>query len=99
MFGVGQLGMTLDQACKKKVLQFVDAVEIKNGRVTEKENEIAGQVAERLGLPGPAGSDAHEIGTLGTWATVFENDIGTESDLLRALKNGNFTVGSARKSP
>ena len=92
MFGVGQLGMTLDQAGKKKVLQFVDAVEIKNGRVTEKENEVAGKVAERLGLPGTAGSDAHEIGALGTWVTVFENDIRTESDLLRALKSGNFTV-------
>ena len=95
-FGVGQLGLTLEQACKKKSLQFVDAVEIRNGRVTEKENEVAGQVAERLGLPGTAGSDAHEIGALGTWVTIFGNDIETEADLLRELKAGNFTVGSVR---
>jgi len=96
MFGVGQLGLTLDQACKKKSLQFVDAVEIRNGRVTGKENEVAGNVAERLGLLGTAGSDAHEIGALGTWVTIFEKDIVTEADLLRELKAGNFTVGSAR---
>ncbi len=96
MFGVGQLGLTLDQACKKKSLQFVDAVEIRNGRVTEKENEVAGNVAERLGLPGTAGSDAHEIGALGTWVTDFKKNIDTEADLLRELKAGNFTVGSAK---
>lgn len=95
-FGVGQLGLTLDQASKKKSLQYVNAIEIRNGRVTEKENELAGNVAERLGLPGTAGSDAHEIGALGTWVTIFEKDIDTEADLLRELKAGNFTVGSAR---
>jgi predicted metal-dependent phosphoesterase TrpH len=96
MFGVGQLGMTLDQACKKKLLQYVDAIEIRNGRVTEKENEVAGNVAEKLGLRGTAGSDAHEIGVLGTWVTDFKKDIVSEADLLRELKAGNFTVGSAR---
>jgi Histidinol phosphatase and related hydrolases of the PHP family len=98
MFGVGQLGMTLDQACNKKILQFVDAVEIRNGRVTEKENEVAGKVAEKLGLKGTAGSDAHEIVALGTWVTIFEKDIVTETDLLQGLKAGNFNVGSARYS-
>ena len=53
-------------------------------------------MAERLGLLGTAGSDAHEIGALGTWVTIFEKDIDTEADLLRELKAGNFTVGSAR---
>jgi len=92
-FGVGQLGMTLDQACKKKILQFVDAVEIRNGRVTEKENEVAREVAEKLGLKGTAGSDAHEIVALGTWVTIFEKDFITEEDLLQELKTGKFTTG------
>ena len=96
MFGVGQLGMTLEQASKKKVLQFVDAVEIRNGRVTEKENEVAGQVAEKLGLFKTAGSDAHEIGALGTWVTIFEKDFDTESDFLCELKAGHYTVGTSR---
>jgi predicted metal-dependent phosphoesterase TrpH len=96
MFGVGQLGLTLDQACKKKSLQYVDAVEIRNGRVTEKENELARQVSEKLGLFKIAGSDAHEIGALGTWVTIFEKDIDTEADLLKELKAGHYVVGTAR---
>ncbi len=95
-FGVGQLGLSLDQAAKKKSLQFVDAIEIGNGRVTEKENELAGQVAEKLGLLKTAGSDAHELGALGTWVTIFEKDLDTESDFLCELKAGRYTVGTAR---
>jgi hypothetical protein len=64
--------------------------------VTEKENEVAGNVAERLGLRATAGSDAHEIVALGTWATIFEKDIVTEVDLLQELKTGKFTIGSGR---
>jgi predicted metal-dependent phosphoesterase TrpH len=96
VFGLGQLGLTLDQACKKRILQFVDAIEIRNSRVTEKENEVATQVCERLGLRGTAGSDAHHLDALGTWVTVFEKAIETEADLIRELRAGKFTFGSAR---
>lgn len=96
VFGLGQLGLTLDQACKKKILQFVDALEIRNSRVTEKENDVAFKVAERLGLGGTAGSDAHHLDALGTWVTVFEKTIETEADLVRELHAGNFTFGTAR---
>jgi predicted metal-dependent phosphoesterase TrpH len=96
VFGVGQLGMSLDQAGKKKILQFVDAVEIRNGRVTENENQVAEQVAEKLQLLKTAGSDTHEIWTLGTWVTIFEKDFESEEDLLNELKAGHYTVGTAR---
>jgi predicted metal-dependent phosphoesterase TrpH len=96
VFGLGQLGLTLDQACKKKILQFVDAVEIRNSRVTDKENEVAYQVCQRLGLAGTAGSDAHHLDALGTWVTVFEKDIQSETDLVAELRAGNFIYGSAR---
>ena len=96
MFGAGQLGLSVEQACKKKSLQFVDAIEIRNGRVTEKENELAGSVAEKLGLRATAGSDAHEIGALGTWVTEFDKKFDSEADLLRELKAGNFRIGSLR---
>lgn len=95
-FGFGQLDMSLDQACKKKILQFVDAVEIKNGRVTEKENEVASKVAGKLGLRATAGSDAHELDALGTWVMVFEKDLETEEDLVDALKGGAFSVETLR---
>ena len=95
-FGPGQLDMSLDQACKKKVLQYVDAIEIKNGRVTEEENELSLKVSEHLGLPGTAGSDAHELDALGTWVTIFEKNIRTDADLVKELRARNFTIGSVR---
>ena len=96
VFGLKQLGLTLDQACQKKILQFVDAVEIRNSRVTEKENEVAQKVAERLGLWGTAGSDAHHLQALGSWVTIFEKEFQTEEDFIEELRAGHFTFGTAR---
>jgi predicted metal-dependent phosphoesterase TrpH len=96
VFGFGQLDMSLDQACKKKILQFVDAVEVRNGRVTEQENEVALNVSKSLGLLGTAGSDAHERNALGTWVMDFENEFETEADLIRELRAGNFKIVTLR---
>ena len=60
-FGIGQLQMTVEQACKRKALEFVDAIEIGNGKLSPDENDMARKVAEKLGLPGTAGSDAHRV--------------------------------------
>ena len=89
-FGIGQLQMTVEQASKRKVLEFVDAVEIGNGKLSADENEMAGKVAVNLGLPGTGGSDAHRIDEIATWVTEFENDIEDEADLLRELHAGRF---------
>ena len=51
-FGIGQLQMTVDQACKRTVFNFVDALEIRNGRLSDEENDMARQVAAQLGLQG-----------------------------------------------
>jgi len=89
-FGIGQLQMTIDQACKRKVLEFVDAVEIGNGKLSPEENEMARKVAEKLGLPGTGGSDAHRVDEIATWVTDFEKDIEDENELLQELHAGRF---------
>jgi predicted metal-dependent phosphoesterase TrpH len=89
-FGIGQLQMTVDQACKRKVLEFVDAVEIGNGKLSPEENEMARKVAEKLGLPGTGGSDAHRVDEIATWVTVFEKNIEDENELLQELHAGRF---------
>ncbi len=94
--GMGQLELGLEQAAKKKVLKHVNAVEIRNGKVSDQDNNLAERVAEALGLPGTAGSDAHQTDELGTWVTEFENDITDDAQLLEALHTGSFSVGSAR---
>ncbi|MGB5746389.1 MAG: PHP domain-containing protein [Desulfobacterales bacterium] len=89
-FGIGQLQMTVEQASKRKMLEFVDAVEIGNGKLSPDENEMARKVAEKLDLPGTGGSDAHRIDEIATWVTVFEKDIEDENELLQELHAGRF---------
>ena len=91
-FGIGQLQMTVEQACQRKALEFVDAVEVGNGKLSPDENDMARQVADKLGLPGTAGSDAHRVDEVGKWVTVFENEIHNEGELVRELHAGRFTV-------
>jgi predicted metal-dependent phosphoesterase TrpH len=96
VFGIGQLQMNVEQASQRRVFQYVDAIEIGNGKVTEQENDMARQVAERLDMDGVAGSDAHLINEVGKWITIFERDIQDEHELVEELKAGRFKTGSAR---
>jgi predicted metal-dependent phosphoesterase TrpH len=96
MFSVGQLQLTAEQASQRPVFQYVDAVEVRNGTLSEEENGLAAEVAERLGLPGTAGSDAHRLGDLGRWVTIFEHEVHDERELVRELRAGRFRVESGR---
>ncbi len=91
-FGIGQLQMTVEQACKRKVLEFVDAVEVGNGKLSTDENDMARKVAAKLGLPGTGGSDAHRVDEVGRWVTVFEKEIHTELELVQELHAGRFAA-------
>lgn len=91
-FGIGQLQMTVEQACKRKVLEFVDAVEVGNGKLSPDENDMARKVSEKLDLPGTGGSDAHRVDEVGKWLTVFEKEIQDENQLVAELHAGRFTA-------
>ena len=91
-FGIGQLQMTVEQACQRKALEFVDAVEVGNGKLSPDENDMARKVAEKLALPGTGGSDAHRVDEVGKWVTVFEKDIRNEHELVEELHAGRFTA-------
>ena len=91
-FGIGQLRMTVEQACKRTVFSFVDALEIRNGRLSDEENDMARKVAAQLGLQGTAGSDAHKIDEVGKWVTEFEVEITNEGELVEELRAGRFTI-------
>ena len=89
-FGIGQLQMTVEQAAKRKMFEFVDAVEIGNGKLSQDENDMARNVAQKLGLPGTGGSDAHRVDEIASWVTVFEKNIENEQELLEELHAGRF---------
>ena len=89
-FGIGQLQMTVEHACKRKVLEFVDAIEVGNGKLSPDENDMARKVSEKLDLPGTGGSDAHRVDEVGQWLTVFEKEIQDENQLVAELHAGRF---------
>ena len=96
-FGIGQLQMSAEQASRRKVFEYVDAVEIGNGKVSADENEMARNVSERLELPGTGGSDAHRVDEIATWVTVFDRDIENEIQLVEELHAGRFRAESRRQ--
>lgn len=92
LFGISQLQLDLEQACKRSVFQHVDGLEIHNCKVTDPENDMARRVAERLGLLGVAGSDAHRLDEVGKCVTIFEREIRAGQELIEEIRAGRFTV-------
>jgi predicted metal-dependent phosphoesterase TrpH len=89
-FGIGYLGLTPERASARPVFKGVDAVEVLNSKVSEKENSFAAKVAKDLRLPVTGGSDAHGIGEVGLYATRFAETVRNERDLVAALRKGLF---------
>jgi len=96
-FGIGQLGLTPEKAMERPLFQHVDAVEVLNSKVSDKENRFSSQVAAGLGLPGTGGSDAHEVEEVGVYATRFSDTITNEEELVEALKGGSYSPITFRK--
>jgi hypothetical protein len=92
LFGISQLQLDLEQACRRSVFQHVDGLEIHNCKVTDPENDMARRVAERLGLLGVAGSDAHRLDEVGKCVTIFEREVRTEQELIEEIRAGRFTI-------
>jgi hypothetical protein len=67
------------------------ALEVLNGRGSERENRFSLELSERLHLPGTAGTDSHATHDIGKVATFFESDrIESWQDLVRELEAGRF---------
>jgi predicted metal-dependent phosphoesterase TrpH len=92
LFGISQLQLDLGQACQRAVFRHVDGLEIHNCKVTDPENDMARRVAERLGLLGVAGSDAHQLDEVGKCVTILERQVRTEQELIEEIRAGRFTT-------
>lgn len=75
-------------------LQGLTAIEGYNGRTEPHQNLKATELAERMGLPCTGGSDAHQPGEVGRYATYFKVPVHSERDLITALKAGSFNAVS-----
>lgn len=69
----------------------VDAIEVLNGGSSKQANEQAKEFAKELGLPGTAGSDAHQVSELFSVCTQVEASMDVDS-VLAAIKKGLVTA-------
>lgn len=96
-FGVGRLGLTAQKAMERPVFRYVDGIEVLNGKVTDKENLFAAEVASGLGKTPTGGSDAHEAQEVGLYATAFTDAVRDERDLIEAIRTGSCKPVDLRK--
>ncbi|HWO94222.1 MAG TPA: CehA/McbA family metallohydrolase [Dehalococcoidia bacterium] len=80
----------LERAKQNRAYRYVAALEIENGRGSERENEFSRRLATELEMPGTAGTDSHARKDIARCATYFEADIRSLEDLIQALKAGRF---------
>jgi len=86
-YGLGDLTKNYD----------VDAIEVLNGVSSSHVNKLAENLAKAMGLPGVAGSDAHQVNEL--WTAYTEVQASSDIDeILKAIKKGLIRVASTEKS-
>lgn len=81
-----------DEAATLPIFRFVHAVEVANGACTERENAFAAAVAEVLGLPATAGSDAHHDGEIGRRPMTFPSGVTGPRELIQAIRAGTYGI-------
>jgi predicted metal-dependent phosphoesterase TrpH len=79
---------TLGDEQAEFLLANVDAIETRNGGSSPESNNAAGSYAEKYGIPGVGGSDAHFLMQVGRCLTVFEREVRDEAELVREIKAG-----------
>jgi predicted metal-dependent phosphoesterase TrpH len=75
----------------------VDAIEVLNGGSSREANAQAKEFAKALGLPGTAGTDAHQVSELFSAYTQVEASLDVDS-VLSAIKKGLVSAQSPRGS-
>jgi predicted metal-dependent phosphoesterase TrpH len=71
----------------------VDAIEVVNGESSPHANKLAHELAKSMGLPGIAGSDAHQPSEVCSVYTEVQAGLDVD-EILKALKKGLVTTHS-----
>jgi predicted metal-dependent phosphoesterase TrpH len=75
----------------------VDAIEVLNGGSSSEANLQGKELAKTLGLPGTAGSDAHQASDLFCVCTKVEASFDVEA-IFKAIKQGNISAQASNGS-
>jgi predicted metal-dependent phosphoesterase TrpH len=68
----------------------IDAIELCHPDHTDRALSRVKKAMKEKGIPGTGGSDAHKIFHVGSYVTIFENNILDEDDFIREIKAGNI---------
>lgn len=71
----------------------LDALEYYHPGHNERALAKVRKAMEDLRLPGTGSSDAHKIFEVGSFLTLFENEVRTEEDFIREVREGNIRPG------
>lgn len=72
----------------REALRQVHAIEVLNGGCSRQQNDLAAEIASRLGLPGVGGSDAHSLPELGSCVTFLPEPARGEKELVEMIRAG-----------
>lgn len=75
----------------------VDAIEVLNGGSSQAANNQAKELAKSMGLPGTAGSDAHQVSELFSVFSQVDAVLNVDA-VLKAIKKGSVSAQMARGS-
>ena len=92
------INTAVERYSQKPFFRLIDAIEILSGKGTERQNQFSQELCRRLNLKGVAGSDAHQISDIPSYATRFERKIRNVEELITELKAGRFKVVDMRRS-
>ncbi|MBG73827.1 MAG: hypothetical protein CL796_03020 [Chloroflexi bacterium] len=81
----------LDQTAKSEIFNYVDAIEVNNGRGSDFQNHFSKKLAQLTRSKMTGASDCHLTKDIGTWATEFErDDIVNTTQLIYEIKKGKY---------
>lgn len=80
----------IEKMCRRPLFDYVDALEVYNGRSNWREINGAKEAARILGKKGTGGSDAHSILSVGSCITVFADPVENEVQLAGQLLAGRI---------
>lgn len=89
----------LDKAGGNPGLLLSHGAETVNGRGSLNQNSFSRDLCHRHAIPGAGGSDAHDLGDVGTCATEFSRPVDGVASLIAELRAGRFQAVALRSPP
>jgi len=79
-----------DETEQLAFFRHFDAIEVASHNLSPEEQRLGQEFCSRFAIPTCAGSDTHSLSMSSTYATRFEREISTITELAAALRKGSY---------